>query len=570
MKINQIINEGLVFYAKNPDGTKTYSLVKDAEHLANLEQKYRGAQVQKLDFARQDVQDWLDSRGVNLRRFPPGMETTVGPNQGRPADEPTQPQNVVWRAPGYKPGKGSPFDTSGSTLVKRTNFPAKDDVMAEGDGDHQIRPGMKVSQGTVVKVDGNTVTVKTSNGDLMTMNIHDVQQGMAEGMVKGEYGRVLDALQLYYPRLSMDELNVPGYHKVVADKANVPVEYAAQVINDFTRDNDPDEDEFDDDEQGVAEGIEGEIAGGAIGGLVGAAAGSTLGPIGGAIGGALGSSAGGAIGSRYQDGKPLKEKQQLDEIAPLLAIGVRLFMAAAPKIAQVIGKTGRAGAQGAGQVAKSGAEIAAKNAGQIGLGAGIYEIGSSVANIAKDITAKVGTAVDEKTVVELATLAFKYAIPAGIVLAVLYGGKKAIDSLFSDDKQKPGVAEGINDEDYGPELDALKKEFSKFTTHYDRMDQDSAYAAQWRKQNTDRLNQQGPDDEDIMGNIGDEMGQDDEDIMRETKPREKEADYGDDYQDMVSRVKKLAGLGPLKTVYDPAKRVYKNVPTAVQPKKEQR
>ena len=82
------------------------------------------------------------------------------------------------------------------------------------------------------------------------------EQGVAEGMVKGEYGRVLDALQLYYPRLSMDELNVPGYHKVVADKANVPVEYAARVINDFTRDNDPDEDEFDDDEQAVAESAE--------------------------------------------------------------------------------------------------------------------------------------------------------------------------------------------------------------------------------------------------------------------------------------------------------------------------
>ena len=50
-------------------------------------------------------------------------------------------------------------------------------------------------------------------------------------------------------------------------------------------------------------------------------------------------------------------------------------------------------------------------------------------------------------------------------------------------------------------------------------------------------------------------------------PKEKEADYGDDYQDMVARVKKLAGLGPLKTVYDPAKRVYRNMPTAVQPKK---
>jgi hypothetical protein len=46
-----------------------------------------------------------------------------------------------------------------------------------------------------------------------------------------------------------------------------------------------------------------------------------------------------------------------------------------------------------------------------------------------------------------------------------------------------------------------------------------------------------------------------------------EADYGDDYQDMVKRVKKLAGVGPLKTQYDPNNRVYKNMPTAAQPKK---
>ena len=46
-----------------------------------------------------------------------------------------------------------------------------------------------------------------------------------------------------------------------------------------------------------------------------------------------------------------------------------------------------------------------------------------------------------------------------------------------------------------------------------------------------------------------------------------EVDYDDEYDAMVARVKKLAGLGPLKTVYDPAKRVYKNVPTADQPKR---
>jgi hypothetical protein len=45
---------------------------------------------------------------------------------------------------------------------------------------------------------------------------------------------------------------------------------------------------------------------------------------------------------------------------------------------------------------------------------------------------------------------------------------------------------------------------------------------------------------------------------------------GADYHDMVARVKQLAGMGPLNTGYDPNQRVYKNMPTAVQPKKEQR
>jgi len=52
------------------------------------------------------------------------------------------------------------------------------------------------------------------------------------------------------------------------------------------------------------------------------------------------------------------------------------------------------------------------------------------------------------------------------------------------------------------------------------------------------------------------------------KKREKpEVNYDDEYDAMVARVKKLAGLGPMKTVYDPAKRQYRNMPTAVQPKK---
>ena len=47
----------------------------------------------------------------------------------------------------------------------------------------------------------------------------------------------------------------------------------------------------------------------------------------------------------------------------------------------------------------------------------------------------------------------------------------------------------------------------------------------------------------------------------------KEVDYDDEYDAMVARVKRLAGLGPMKTVYDPTKRVYRNMPTAQQPKK---
>jgi hypothetical protein len=39
----------------------------------------------------------------------------------------------------------------------------------------------------------------------------------------------------------------------------------------------------------------------------------------------------------------------------------------------------------------------------------------------------------------------------------------------------------------------------------------------------------------------------------------------DDFDDMVTRLKKLAGAGPMKTVYDPDRRVYRNMPTAQQP-----
>jgi len=57
------------------------------------------------------------------------------------------------------------------------------------------------------------------------------------------------------------------------------------------------------------------------------------------------------------------------------------------------------------------------------------------------------------------------------------------------------------------------------------------------------------------------------DGVSEAKKQPPEAKYDDEYDAMVARVKKLAGLGPMKTVYDPAKRQYRNMPTAQQPKK---
>jgi hypothetical protein len=69
----------------------------------------------------------------------------------------------------------------------RAKYSKKEEPVKEGNGDTEIHPGMKVSQGTVVKVNGNTVTVKTSNGDMMTMNMHDVDQAVSEGEFAGNY-----------------------------------------------------------------------------------------------------------------------------------------------------------------------------------------------------------------------------------------------------------------------------------------------------------------------------------------------------------------------------------------------
>ena len=65
------------------------------------------------------------------------------------------------------------------------------------------------------------------------------------------------------------------------------------------------------------------------------------------------------------------------------------------------------------------------------------------------------------------------------------------------------------------------------------------------------------------------FGPDKMDEQSRKKRKEPEVDYDAiDHDKSVARLRHLAGIGPMKTVWDPAKRVYKNVPTADQPPKK--
>lgn len=68
----------LVFYVKNPDGTKTYARVKDEQHYGELMRKYQGSDIKVFDINRPDVEQWLRARRVSASSFWPGAEITIG------------------------------------------------------------------------------------------------------------------------------------------------------------------------------------------------------------------------------------------------------------------------------------------------------------------------------------------------------------------------------------------------------------------------------------------------------------------------------------------------------------
>jgi hypothetical protein len=203
-------------------------------------------------------------------------------------------------------------------------------------------------------------------------------------------------------------------------------------------------------EDDIEEGFKGAALGGTLGTVGGQMLGSRLGPIGSAVGGALGGTAGSMIGDKL--GGP--DEEQLNEVVgPAIAAGAKALIPLLSRVGPAIG-----------QVAKQGAEIAAKNAVPIGVGVGAYqaitdvaqgliggvgEIYNDIGGAAEAITKAVGGAVDGKTIGELAAAAVKYAIPIGILLAVLYGGKKLIDAVLGESQgQTDEAIDPTNPRDY--------------------------------------------------------------------------------------------------------------------------
>jgi hypothetical protein len=63
---------------------------------------------------------------------------------------------------------------------------------------------------------------------------------------------------------------------------------------------------------------------------------------------------------------------------------------------------------------------------------GVGEVYNDIGSATNALTKMVGNSLDSFSIKSLAEAAVKYAIPIGILIAILYGGKKLIDSIFSE------------------------------------------------------------------------------------------------------------------------------------------
>lgn len=361
-----------------------------------------------------------------------------------------------YRASGHPPGyqhKSGEIGPLGGTYDTTSNYGDEVKVPVNRYRDEPDR--LADREKTKISTSGKPLTAKNAARNLKT----------AIGQAKGKHGPVgvlpeqgvaedLDANQKRVGQLGPTEkVKNNNIGKLVGANENF-INMAPQAVAEG-------QEELEDLKRLLGEGWKGELAGGTIGGTAGAMAGNAIaGPVGGVVGGALGGTAGGMIG------RELTKEEQIDEIAPLVGAGIaagartlvpllskigpalgRMASSAGKAAAPVAQKGAQAAAQTAGQATRAGAEIAAKNAVPIGIGAGAYsaitdlaqgitggvgEVYGDVKSAAAAIGGKLGDAVDNNTIMALAAAAVKYALPIGILLALVYGGKKLIDKVMSE------------------------------------------------------------------------------------------------------------------------------------------
>ena len=271
-------------------------------------------------------------------------------------------------------------------------------------------------------------------------------------------------------------------------------------------------------------------------------------------------------------------EDNLQEVAPVIFGAAARFIV--PKVLQLLPKIGNMAKQApkvvgnvtkqaapvVGKVTKQGAEIVGKNAGAIGTGAGVYtalttiadglvggvgEVYDDVKDATTALTDKIGDALDTTTIASLAAAAVKYSIPIGIVLAMLYGGKKVIDKMISEQ----GVAEGwfgIDSKTKG----AIQNVVAKL----------SDIPGMWDF-NADTFTDAGMDKlKTVLKNnpkyikYAVNLTADDFDADLEENEKIGGRYDPDEFDAMVARLGQKAKQGPMKTVWDPVKRVYKTVP----------
>ncbi len=148
------------------------------------------------------------------------------------------------------------------------------------------------------------------------------------------------------------------------------------------------------------------------------------------------------------------------------------------------------------------------------------------------------------------------------------GGKVASSEFYYDKIQKQGVAEGSLNE-FAPDADGGDEDANLHK--YARMWYNGDLATQQQvEQILDRMGWEIGELESEEGGAfvvrsGDENGNSyigfaADDLTEDSNEKIADRYSQDEWDDKMQRLKKLAGMGELKTVWDPVKRVYKNVP----------